>query len=102
MVVQPHQVHRNKDSGYILSNASLVLRDNYTDDDICLDHINRTNAIAFSINTHVVDKVKNSWKNLDRQKAGETADGGGIDRTLIVNGEFEAGEVSVYAGTCGD
>jgi hypothetical protein len=74
MVVQPHEVRRNKDSGYILSNASLVLKDNYTDDDICLDHINRTNAIAFSINHAVVTKVKNSWKSLDRQKAGETAD----------------------------
>jgi hypothetical protein len=74
MVVQPHEVRRNKDSGYILSNASLVLKDNYTDDDICLDHINRTNAIAFSINHAVVTQVKNSWRNLDRQKAGETAD----------------------------
>ena len=38
----------------------------------------------------------------EEEEAGETADGGGMDRALIVNGEFEAGEVSVYTGTCGD
>jgi hypothetical protein len=36
------------------------------------------------------------------EEAGETADGGEMDGTLIVNGEFEAGEVSVYTGACGD
>ncbi len=38
----------------------------------------------------------------EEEEAGETADGGGIDRALIVNGEFEAGEVSVDTGICGD
>lgn len=73
MVVQPRHVIRNKDSGYIMSNASLVLRDNYTEDDICLDHINRLNQIALSINHDVVSKVKNTWRSLDHQKEGETA-----------------------------
>jgi hypothetical protein len=36
------------------------------------------------------------------EEAGETMDGGGMDRTLIVNRKFEAGEVSVYAGAGGD
>jgi hypothetical protein len=36
------------------------------------------------------------------EEAGETADGGGMDRTLIVYRMFEAREVSVYAGAGGD
>ena len=36
------------------------------------------------------------------EEAGETTDGGGMNGTLIVNGEFEAGEVGVYAGAGGD
>ena len=38
----------------------------------------------------------------EEEEAGETADGGGMDGTLIVNREFEAREVSVYAGAGGD
>lgn len=74
MVVEPKLVQHNKDSGYLMSSASLVLKDNYTDDDICLDHINRSNQVAFTINHDVVAHVKNTWKNLDRQKEGETGD----------------------------
>ena len=36
------------------------------------------------------------------EEAGETTDGGGMNGTLIVNGEFEAGEVGVYACAGGD
>ena len=36
------------------------------------------------------------------EEAVEATDGGGMNGTLIVNGEFEAGEVGVYAGAGGD
>jgi len=36
------------------------------------------------------------------EETGETADGGWMNGTLIVYGEFEAGKVSVDTGTCGD
>jgi hypothetical protein len=36
------------------------------------------------------------------EKAGESTDGGGMDKTSIVNRKFEAGAVSVYAGAGGD
>lgn len=74
MVIPPKEVRGNTDTGYLNSRSSLILNNNHTDDDICLDHINRLNQIAFSINTEVVHKVKNSWRNLDRQKEGETGE----------------------------
>ena len=38
----------------------------------------------------------------EEEEAGETADGGGMDRALIVEGQFEAGKIGVDAGACGD
>jgi hypothetical protein len=47
--------------------------------------------------------VKISTKTVAKEEeTGETTDGGGMDRTLIVYRKFEAGEVSVYAGAGGD
>lgn len=72
MVVPPRQITNNKTSGYLMSGASVILKDNHTDDDVCLDHLNRVNAVPFTINHTVVKMVKNSWKNLDCIKPGET------------------------------
>lgn len=72
MVVPPRKLQSNKDSGYLMSGSSVVLRDNHTDDDVCLDHLDRVNSIAFTINHDVVKMVKNTWRNLGRQKPDET------------------------------
>ena len=46
------------------------------------------------------DGVEISTKAIaEDEEAGETADGRGMDGALIVDGEFEAGEVGVNAGT---
>lgn len=74
MVVKPRTVKSNRDTGMLTSGGSLILKNNHHEDDICLDHINRSNSIKFAINFHVADMVKNQWKGLDKIKAGETRD----------------------------
>lgn len=72
MVVQPELVKSNTDNGYLISRGSLILRNNHHDDDVCLDHINRMNAVKFTINHDTAMMVKNTWRNLDKPKEGET------------------------------
>ncbi len=71
MVIEPREITTNKQSGYLLNNSSVILRDNHHDDDVCLDHLNRLNKIRLTINLDVVRLIKNKWRNLDRPKAGE-------------------------------
>lgn len=73
MVVQPRHVSTNRDTGYLATKGSMILKSgNHHDDDICLDHINRVNSVALTINPDTAEMVKNSWKNLDKQKPDET------------------------------
>lgn len=74
MVVVPRTVKCNRDTGMLTSGGSLILKNNHHEDDICLDHINRSNRIKFSINWNVVTMVKNQWRGLDKAKPGETRD----------------------------
>lgn len=72
MVVPPQMVNDNHDTGYFTSRNSLILRKNHHDGDICLDHINRVNAVRFQIDHDTASMIKNRWRNLDRPKQGET------------------------------
>lgn len=72
MVVEPKKITNNKQSGYLLNNKSIILKDNHHEDDVCLDHINRLNKIKFRINFDTARMVKNEWRNLDKRKEGET------------------------------
>lgn len=72
MIVEPNKVTSNKETGYLTSKGSIILRDNHHNDDVCLDHINRMNAVRFTINTDTARMVKNTWRNLDKPKEGET------------------------------
>ena len=74
MVMVPKRVLSNKDTGYLTSVGSIILKNNHHNDDVCLDHINRMNEIPLSINTNVATMVKNKWKNLDCKKSDETFD----------------------------
>lgn len=71
-VVQPKKVKTNKDTGMYLSSGSIILKKNHHDDDVCLDHINRCNAMKFKLDDRVITMVKNQWRNLDKAKPGET------------------------------
>lgn len=72
MVITPSPVLKNRDTGYLLTSGSIILKKNHTEDDVCLDHINRMNSIKLSINWDVANMVKNQWRNLDKCKEGET------------------------------
>lgn len=71
MVTRPRLVRTNRDTGMLNTGGSLILKNNHHEGDICLDHINRSNDIKFTINFHVADMVKNQWKGLDKAKPGE-------------------------------
>lgn len=72
MIEQPQTVTNNKQSGYRTIKGSLILRNNHHEKDICLDHINRVNSVALSVNADVVAFVKNKWKKLDKRDEGES------------------------------
>jgi hypothetical protein len=71
MVIPPRPLKTNTDTGYLTVTESVILKDNHTEDDVCLDHLNRVNQIPLRINADVARMVKNRWKNLDRPKDGE-------------------------------
>lgn len=72
MVVHPLEVKDNHDTGYYLTRNSLILRKNHHDNDICLDHINRSNNVKLCIDHDTANMIKNQWKNLDKPKDGES------------------------------
>ena len=74
MVQQPEPVNNNKDTGYLTIKRSVILKDNYHEDDVCLDHINRVNAQELAINASVRAFIQNSWEDLDKPKSLETAE----------------------------
>ncbi len=72
MVIRPRVVHDNRDTGYLLSRNSIILRKNHHEEDVCLDHINRVNRIKFSIDFDTAEMIANRWRNLDKPKENET------------------------------
>jgi hypothetical protein len=72
MVVPPKELQHNLDSGYLTGKSSVILRDNHHDDDVCLDHLNRMNQIAMSLNLDVAKTIQNKWKGLDKKAEDET------------------------------
>lgn len=74
MVVPPRTLKNNLDSGYLTSKGSVILRDNHTDDDVCLDHLNRMNNIRLTLNLDVAKTIQNKWKGLDKKAPDETWD----------------------------
>jgi len=72
MVIPPIELRDNRDTGYICSKNSVILRKNHHDNDVVLDHINRANKVRFCINFDTANMIKNIWRNLDKPKNGET------------------------------
>lgn len=72
MVVEPKPIKSNRETGYLTSKGSIILRDNHHEGDVCLDHINRVNQTRFTINSDTTAMVRNKWRNLDKPKEGET------------------------------
>lgn len=78
LVVEPREVRTNRETGYHSEGSrrgSIILKaGNHHEDDVCLDHINRVNGVKLSINPDTVAMIQNRWRNLDRQKDGESQD----------------------------
>jgi hypothetical protein len=72
MVEPPAPVRNNYSTGYYTIKKSLILKNNHHEDNLCLDHINRCNNVALSLNENVVAFVQNKWRNHDKRKEGET------------------------------
>lgn len=73
MIVEPLEVTSNRGRGHLtLLKESLILKKNHHEGDICLDVINLKNQIPLQINVDVVMSIRNSWKNLNKCKPGET------------------------------
>ncbi|QDH84613.1 putative RNA polymerase [Achromobacter phage vB_AxyP_19-32_Axy22] len=72
MVIEPRHLENNRQSGYLISQGSVILKKNHTEDDVCLDHLNRMNKVALTINYDTVGMIQNKWKNLDKVQEGET------------------------------
>lgn len=74
MVVRPKHLTKNTQTGYLASGAtgSVILKNNHTDDDVCLDHLNRMNKVKLTLNLDTAIMVKNKWRNLDKPREGES------------------------------
>lgn len=77
LVVLPKEIQTNKDKGYhspLSAKGSVILgrRSNHHEDDVCLDHLNRVNQVALTINVDTMTMVENKWRHLDHQKDGES------------------------------
>ena len=71
MVVKPRHLSKNTDNAYYTHKGSVILRDNHHEDDVCLDHLNKMNAIKLKVNHNTAQMIKNKWKHLDKPKEGE-------------------------------
>lgn len=73
LVIEPKELIDNKSCGYLtIKNESVICKDNYTEDDVCLDVINIQNRIKFRLNKQVASLTKNEWANLNHRKDGES------------------------------
>lgn len=73
MVVRPNKVKNNHSgSGYYDRKGRIVLNgsDVFDDEDVCLDHINRANSVALTINTDVIASAE-GMMILPKRKPGE-------------------------------
>lgn len=81
-IVNPKRITKNTENGYHnekTKNSLVVLKagkeyDTYKYSDLCLDHLNKMNAIPLTINQDVVALINNSWGNLDTQKRDESTE----------------------------
>lgn len=76
MTVPPRTIKddfENRGSGYLtIHGDSLYLKDNHHNGDICPDSLNLFNKTALTLNERVIKGIRNSWKHLDKPKAGES------------------------------
>lgn len=72
MIVEPRELKNNHDTGYFTHRNSVILRNNHTDDDVCLDYLNKINRVKLRLNLDSVAFNENSWANMAKPKEGES------------------------------
>jgi hypothetical protein len=72
MMIEPKELTSNNDTGLYTHRSSVLLKQNHTDDDVCLDHINRVNKIKLVINPDTARNAVHQWRNQKHPKEGET------------------------------
>ena len=73
MVVRPGKVRNNcSGSGYYNRKGRIILNgsDVFDEEDVCLDHINRVNSVALTLNTNVISSAEGKMI-LPKRKPGE-------------------------------
>jgi len=73
MVIPPQKVTRNNmGSGYIDTRGHIILNgsDIFKEEDVCLDHINRANSVALTLNMNVVASAEGNMI-IPKRKIGE-------------------------------
>jgi hypothetical protein len=71
MVVPPLPIRNNRTTGYATIRGSVLLNGAHHEDDVCLDHLDRANSVALTINPDTARMIQNQWRNLDKPKEGE-------------------------------
>lgn len=76
MVVPPKQVRKNHHTGYMTMRSSVVLNGSeyFDDKDMCLDHLNRANSVALSLNMDVVYSDEGKYLRPNRNPGEDFAD----------------------------
>lgn len=62
-LVPPKELKKNSDTGFYTSTGSIILKNNFTTDDVNLDHINTINKIEYKINEDVLNNLNNKWNS---------------------------------------
>lgn len=73
LLIPPRKLRKNTSSAYWFNKRdSVILKNNHTEDDVCLDVLNRANSIPLTLNQKVMTMTSNKWRNLEHQKPDET------------------------------
>lgn len=72
MIVKPSLLESNNEDGYLTPYSNVFSKGYYTNNDVCLDHLNRMNQVRLTLNMDTVKFAKNEWKGLSKQKPNET------------------------------
>jgi len=75
MVIKPDPIHDNAGNGYHTIRGSVILNGSpyFKDVDVCLDHLNRMNAVSMELDFSVIDSTEGKYIKPTR-KEGESYD----------------------------
>lgn len=66
-LIQPTPVETNSDTGYTTIKGSIILSGRHHEHEVCLDHINRCNSVALSIEERLIGNVEPVFKHKEEE-----------------------------------